>query len=110
MNFYYNDGSDTLRSYNETKANTIAACSFNANALVLAKEEKPEGSDETYFDLYSYTTTNDATCYCAWLNLDRTLFHDFNDENSGVSPKTEADIARTRLAINNQHFLSFIHI
>ena len=104
VNFYYNDGSDTLRSYNEAKANIVAACAFNANALVLAKEEKPEGSDETYFDLYSYTTTNDATCYCAWLNLDRTLFHDFNDENSGVSPKTEADIARTRLAINNQHF------
>jgi len=104
LNFYYNDGSDTLRSYNEAKDNTVATCSFNANALVLAKEEKPEGKDETYFDLYHYTTTNSATCYCAWLNLNRATFHDFNDETSGVSPKTEEDIARTRVAMSNQHF------
>ena len=104
INFYYNDGTDTLRPYNEAKANIVAACSFNANALVLAKEEIPEGQTETYFDLYHYTTTNSATTYCAWLNLNRATFHDFNDENSGVSPKTEEDIARTRDAMNNQHF------
>ncbi len=104
LNFYYNDGSDTLRVYNEVKANTVAAGTLNANALVLAKEEMPEGQDKTYFDLYNYTTTNSATTYCAWLNLNRAMFHDFNDETSGVSPKTEEDIARTRQAMNNKHF------
>ena len=104
VNFYYNDGTDTLRPYNEAKANTVAACSFNASALVLAQEEIPEGETETYFDLYHYTTQNSATTYCAWLNLNRATFHDFNDETSGVSPKTEEDIARTRAAMNNQHF------
>ena len=104
LNFYYNDGSDTLRAYNEAKDNTVAACSFNANALVLAKEEIPEGETGTYFDLYNYTTQNSATTYCAWLNLNRGTFHDFNDETSGVSPKTDEDKARTRDAMNNQHF------
>lgn len=104
LNFYYNDGSDTLRAYNEAKDNTVAACSFNASALVLAKEEIPEGKDGTYFDLYHYTTQNSATTYCAWLNLYRGIFHDFNDETSGVSPKTEEDIARTRVAMGNQNF------
>ena len=104
LNFYYNDNSDTLRAYNEAKDNTVAACSFNASALVLAKEEIPEGKDGTYFDLYHYTTTNSATTYCAWLNLYRGIFHDFNDETSGVSPKSEEDIARTRVAMGNQNF------
>ena len=104
VNFYYNDSTDQLRPYNETKDNTIAACSINANALVLAKEEIPEGETETYYDLYSYTTQNSATTYCAWLNLNRATFHDFNDETSGVSPKSEEDIARTRMAMSNQNF------
>ena len=104
INFYYNDGSDTLRIYNNVKDGTWDSGGLNANALVLAKEEIPEGEDQPYFDLYNYTTTNSATTYVAWLNLNRGIFHDFNDENSGVSPKTEEDIARTRVAMNNQHF------
>ena len=104
VNYYYNDGSDTLRIYNSVKDGTWANGSLNSNALVLAKEEIPEGQTETYFDLYSYTTTNSATTYVAWLNLNRGTFHDFNDENSGVSPKNDEEKARTRIAMNNQHF------
>ncbi len=104
LNFYYNDGSDVLRAYNEAVDGTVDGCTFNSNALVLAKEDKPEGEDGTYFDLYHYTTTNSATCYCAWLNINRAMFHNFNDETVGISPQTEEDAARTRSAMNNQHF------
>ena len=104
INMYYNDGSDTLRAYNEAKAGTVAGCSFNSSALVLAKEEKPEGADETYFDLYSYTTTNDATCYCGWVNVNRASFANFNDNTVGVSTKSEEEKVRTRDALSNQNF------
>lgn len=104
INIYYNDGSDTLRSYNEAKDNVVAAVGFNASALVKAKEEKPEGQDQTYFDLYSYTTTNSATTYCGWLNLNRGTWANFNDNTVGVSTKDDAAKARTRSAMNNQNF------
>ena len=104
INFYFNDGSDPLRTYNEAKANTIAGCSFNSSALVLAKEEKPEGSDKTYFELYSYTTTNSATTYCGWVNMHRGTWANYNDNTVGVSTQTEEEQVRTRSALNNQNF------
>ena len=106
LNFYYNDGSDVTRAYESAKINDVAGCNYNASALVLAQSEIPEGETETYFDLYHYTTTNSATCYVAWLNLNRASFANFNDPTAGVSPKAndpEAQ-ARTRAAMNNQHF------
>ena len=104
INFYFNDGSDPLRTYNEAKEGTIAGCPFNSSALVLAKEEKPEGSDKTYFDLYSYTTTNSATTYCGWVNVHRGTWANYNDNTVGVSTQTEEEQVRTRSALNNQNF------
>ena len=104
VNFYYNDGTDVLRAFNDAVAGTVAGCSFNNNALVLAKEQIPEGETETYFDLYHYTTINSATCYVAWLNLNRKAFANFNDPTIGVSSQTPEIAARTRAAMNNQHF------
>ncbi len=104
INFYFNDGSDPLRTYNEAKDNTIAGCSFNSSALVLAKEEKPEGADKTYFDLYSYTTTNSATTYCGWVNMHRGTWANYNDNTVGVSTKSEEEKVRTRDALSNQNF------
>lgn len=104
VNIYFNDGSDTLRSYNETKDGTIAGCAFNSSALVLAKEEKPEGEDATYFDLYNYTTINDATTYCGWVNLNRGSWANFNDNTVGISSQTDEMKTRTRDALNNQNF------
>ena len=104
LNIYYNDGSDPLRAYNEAKAGTLAGCTFNSSALVLAKEEKPQGSDKTYFDLYHYTTPNDATTYCGWVNLNRGSWANFNDSTVGASNQTDAQKAATRSAMNNQNF------
>ena len=104
INIYYNDGSDPLRSYNEAKAGTIAGSAFNSSALVLAKEEKPAGSDKTYFDLYNYTTANDGTTYCGWVNVNRGSWANFNDNTIGVSNQTDAMKAATRSALNNQNF------
>lgn len=106
VNFYFNDGTDVMRSYNEAKAGTWAGCGFNSAPLVLAKEEIPEGETETYFDLYCYTAATDATSFFGWLNLNRKAFTNANDTTKGISPRlNDADAQqRTRAAMNNQHF------
>ncbi len=104
LNFYYNDGSETTRLYTDTKDNKSAACSLNASSLVLAKEEIPEGETESYFDLYHYTTTNSATHYTSWLNVNRNTWTLASDTSAGVSIQTSEDAARTRSAMNNKNF------
>ncbi len=104
LNLKYNDGTDTMRVYNDTKSGDFSAGGFNASALVSAREEVPEGEEESYFDLYHYTTTNSATTYCGWMNFNRGIWNNYNDETQMVSPTTEEDHARTREAMNNQHF------
>ncbi|MGN0978530.1 MAG: ABC transporter substrate-binding protein, partial [Faecousia sp.] len=104
INIYFNDGTDTLRAYNDCKSGLTDAVAFNSSALVLAKEEKPEGASETYFDLYHYTTVNDATTYCGWVNLNRGTWTNYNDTSIGISPQSEEDHVRTRSALNNQNF------
>ncbi len=103
-NIYFNDGTDPLRPYTETKNGTVAGAGLNASALQLAKEEKPEGQDKTYFDLYCYIAAGSATTYCGWLNLNRGTWANYNDSTVGVSTQTEEMAARTRRAINNQNF------
>lgn len=104
INIYFNDGSDPLRTYNEAKAGTLSGSSFNSSALVLAKEDKPEGSDKTYFDLYQYTTANDGSTFCGWVNVNRGSWANFNDNTIGVSTQTDEQKAATRAALNNQNF------
>ncbi len=104
MNYIYNDGTDTMRVYNDTKSGEFAAGGFNASALEVAKTEVPEGETETYFDLYHYTTTNSATTYCGWMNMNRGIWANYNDSTKVVSPQTDEDKTRTRSAMNNQHF------
>ena len=104
INIYFNDGSDPLRTYNEAKAGTLSGSAFNSSALVLAKEDKPEGSDKTYFDLYQYTTANDGSTFCGWVNVNRGSWANFNDNTIGVSTQTDEQKAATRAALNNQNF------
>lgn len=104
INIYFNDGSDPLRTYNEAKAGTLSGCAFNSSALVLAKEDKPEGSDKTYFELYQYTTANDGSTFCGWVNVNRGSWANFNDNTIGVSTQTDEQKAATRAALSNQNF------
>lgn len=103
-NIYFNDGTDTLRVYNETKNGTIAGGGLNASALVQAKQESPEGETATYFDLYNYVSATDGTTFCGWVNLHRMTWTNYNDTSVGVSTQTDEQKARTRSALNNQNF------
>ncbi len=104
INMYYYDGTDVLATYNDTLSGKIASCSLNSSSLVLAKEDTPEGEDSTYFDLYSYTTTNSATVYCGWVNLYRGTWSNFNDTTVGVSSQDEEMQTRAAAALSNQNF------
>lgn len=104
VNIYYNDGSDTLRSYNEAKANTIAGSGFNSSSLVLAKQEIPAGETKSYFDLYHYTSSTDGSTFCGWINVNRSVWTNYDDTTKGISPQTEEQKARTKAALSNQNF------
>ncbi len=109
INVTYNDGTDTLRSYNEAKAGTIAGTGLNASALVQAKQDVDPVTGETYYDAYSYASVNGVYSYSGWWNLNRSSFANFNDESIAVSTKTDEQIDRYRKAINNVHFRNAVN-
>ena len=97
MNFYYQDGSDPTKLYNDTLAGTNDGCGLNESSLEVAK------TDGNY-DKYGYVAETDATSYCGFFNLRRSAFANYNDANVGISPKSEEDIVRAGAAMLNVHF------
>lgn len=108
--YSYNDGSDPLRNYNETKSGAISGGGLRAEALEVAKTEKPEGQDKTYLELYGYVSACDASTFPGWNNVYRNTWNNYDNDGVGVSVKrdNEAEIARTRDAMTNRHFLRAI--
>ena len=97
ITFYYQDGSDPLKVYNDTLAGTLDGAGLNQSAL---EKAKADGN----FDKYGYVSETDATTYCGFLNLRRAAFANYNDANVGISPKSESDIERAGAAMLNVHF------
>jgi len=93
----YNDGSDTLKAYNDAKAGVTDGSGLNASAIVSAKADG-------LFDKHAYVTDTDGTTFCGFLNVNRKAFANFNDATQGVSTKTVYDAKRTTLAMQNTHF------
>ncbi len=108
--YSYNDGSDPLRNYNEAKSGVISGGGLRAEALELAKTEKPEGQDKTYLELYGYVSRCDGSTFPGWNNVYRNTWNNYDNNGVGVSAKrdNEAEIARTRDAMTNRHFLRAI--
>ena len=104
--WYFNDGTDTMRSYNEFKSGVVDGVGLNSSALVQARQDIPDGETETWFDLYGYATEAGPFTYNVWFNVNRKSWANYNDEGVGVSPMkdNEEEHARTRSAVNNQNF------
>lgn len=122
--WYYNDGSEPTKAYEDAKSGLINGCGLTSNILQLAKEETVEvnGETKTYFDAYRYNSATDATTFMGFYNLARLAFVNSNDDTRMVSPQdhasadeidldagiTTSDIedtaARTHAAMNNQNF------
>ena len=104
LNWLFNDGKDATKAYNDMKAGTIDGCSLNASALELARKEKVDGTDKTWYDSYYYVSATDATSFMGFYNVNRVLFNNFNDETKVVSTLTAEDHTRTTAAMRNVHF------
>jgi len=97
INWYYNDGTDALKAYNDMKAGILPSVGLNASALEQARADG-------WFDLYNYVSSTDATSFMGFMNFNRAIFANFNDESKVVSEQTEDDAARTMAAMQNVHF------
>ncbi len=104
INYAFNDGSDTTRTWEDAKSGEMIGCSFTNEILTMAKDEIVEGTDKSYFDTYARVSNTDGTTFCGFYNLKRLHWTNYNNESIGVSPQTEEDHTRTRDALANQHF------
>lgn len=97
LTWLFNDGQDATKAYNDLKAGVLSGAGLNAAALEAAKADG-------LFDEYAYVSETDATSFCAFFNLNRGAYANFNDETIAVSTMTEEDGARANMAMRNVHF------
>lgn len=97
----YNDGKDTLKAYNDTKAGTLDGAGLNADSVAQAKTDKV--GEKTYFDEYHYVTATDATAFGTFVNINRTAYANAQDGKLQTA-KDSAEQARTKAALSNVHF------
>ena len=93
----YEDGSDTLKIWNDLKSGTVDGCGLNAATLEAAK------SDD-WFDKYGYTSDTDGTTYSNYYNLYRTAYANANDATKVVSEQTDEEKDRANAALGNTDF------
>lgn len=93
----FSDGTDVLKGYNDTVSGTVDGANLNASATVQAK-------NDGMFERYAYVSSNDATTFFTFYNLNRVATANFNDPTAGVSTKTYEQLARSRAAMHNQNF------
>ncbi|MCM1055392.1 MAG: ABC transporter substrate-binding protein [Bacteroides sp.] len=97
LTWYYSDGSDPTKPYEDAKSGVIDGVSLTETTLPIAKEEG-------LYDAYVYTSATDATSFTTWFNLYRTKYANFSDETKVVSSMTDEQKVRANLAMQSQHF------
>ena len=97
INYLYNDGTDALKGYNDAKAGILSGVGLNASALEQAKADG-------LFETNVYVASTDATSFMGFLNINRGIYANVNDESTVVSPQDEEQQARTAAAMKNVHF------
>lgn len=96
LTWYYNDGTDALKAYNDSVAGTLVGCNLTASSL---EKAKADGN----FDKFASTADTDATSFCGFVNANRYQWANVAD--GGVkSTQTEKEAARTNAALSNAHF------
>ena len=97
INWYFNDGTDALKAYNDFKAGILRNCGLTAASLEQAKADG-------LFDEYNYVSATDATSFMGFFMVNRTAFANYNDATVAVSKKTVGDAERTKTAMQNVNF------
>ncbi len=93
----FNDGSDVLKAYTDTKAGIIDGAGLNSAALEQAKTDN-------LFDTLAYVSSCDATTFFSFYNLNREATANYNDATVGVTAKDEKALERAQMAMYNVHF------
>lgn len=96
VNWYYNDGTDALKPYNDAVAGTLVGCSLTAASL---EKAKADGN----FEKYASTADTDATSFCGFVNVNRYKWSNVAD-GAVLSTQTVSQAARTNAALNNANF------
>ena len=97
LTWYFNDGSDATKPYNDVKSGLLDGCNLNSSTIVLCKNDE-------LFDTYSYVSDTNATSFSAFFTLDRTAYANVNDDTTVKSPQTAEEGKRTITALRNVHF------
>ena len=97
IEWLFNDGSDDLKAYTDTKNGVLAGCGLNSAAVENAKADG-------LFDEFAYISETNATSYMAFFNVMRNAFVNFNDASVGVSQKTVGQAKTYNAAMANIHF------
>lgn len=93
----FNDGSDDLKAYTDTKNGVLSGCGLNTAAVEAAKADG-------LFDQYAYVSDTNATSYMAFFNVMRNQFTNVNDATVGVSQKTVYQAELYNAAMQSIHF------
>ena len=97
INWYFNDGTDALKAYNDFKAGILVNVGLTASSLEQAKVDG-------LFDDYNFVSATDATSFMGFFMVNRTAFANYNDATVAVSKQTVGDAARTKTAMQNANF------
>ncbi|QUC66981.1 ABC transporter substrate-binding protein [Aristaeella hokkaidonensis] len=97
INWYYNDGQDALKAYNDFKAGILRSCGLTASSLEQAKVDG-------LFDDHNFISATDATSFMGFFMVNRTAFKNYNDATVAVSTQTVEQAARTKAAMQNANF------
>lgn len=97
VTWLYNDGQDALKAYTDTVSGVLDGTGLNASGVEKAKTDG-------VFDTLAQVSACDATTYFAFYNLNRQAKANFNDKSVAVSKKTDTEMARATIALQNVHF------
>lgn len=97
ITWLFNDGTDTLKGYNDCVNAVNDGIGLNTEAVEKAKSEG-------YYDDYVVLSDTDATSYMGFVNLNRKSYANFNDPSAVVSERTVDEADRTVAAMQNLHF------
>ena len=103
ITWLFDDGEDVLRGYKDMKTGALDGAGLNSSALVEAKKDLVPNTDKTYFDLYGYVSSTDATSFMAFYNVNRAAHANYND-GAIPSPKNATEQTRTIAAMRNVNF------
>ena len=97
LTWFYNDGEDVKKSYNDAKSGVIDGAGLNSTTVLLAKEEG-------LYDTYSYVSSTDATSFMSFVNVNRAMYANAADDKKVVSTLTADEQTRANAALRNEHF------